>query len=99
MDKYHGGRELSRFEKNSCEDVRLNLHNFGCGEYVDVRCWSKIRPSDEAPSNPTQDGFTLAAERLPDLKRAIDRAIVELGGEAEGETLRFDFSEEVGERR
>ena len=84
MDKFHGGRELTRFEKNSCEDVRLNLHNFGCGRYVDIRCWSKIRPTDDAPSNPTQNGFMLDESLLPELRQAIDRAIVALGGEREG---------------
>lgn len=96
MDKYHGGQELARFEKNSCEDVRLNLHNFGCGRYIDVRCWSKIRPSDDAPSNPTANGFMLAVELMADLRRAVDQAIVELGGESEGKALHFDFSEEAG---
>ena len=93
MDEWHGGRELARFEKNSCEDVRLTMHDFGCGRYVDVRCWSKIRPTDNAPSNPTANGFKLAVDLLPDLRRAIDQAIVELGGKPESETLHFDFSE------
>jgi hypothetical protein len=87
MDKFHGGQELARFEKNSCEDVRLNLHNFGCGRYVDIRCWSKIRPSDNAPSNPTQNGFMLDESLLPDLRRAVDQAIVALRGKAEDKEL------------
>jgi hypothetical protein len=87
MDKWHGGQELARFEKNSCEDVRLTMHNFGVGRYVDIRCWSKIRPTDDAPSNPTANGFMLDVERLPDLRAAIDKAIVALGGEAEDREL------------
>jgi hypothetical protein len=81
MDKWHGGRELARFSKSSCEDVRLTLENFGCGRYVDVRVWSKVRPSDNAPSSPTEHGIVLDADLLPEFRRAIDRAIVALGGD------------------
>lgn len=87
MDKWHGGKELARFEKNSCEDVRLNLHNFGVGRYVDIRCWSKSRPSDNAPSNPTQNGFMLDESLLPELRRCVDQAIVVLGGKLEDREL------------
>ena len=81
MDEWHGGRELARFEKNSCEEVRLVLQNFGVGRTLDIRVWSKIRPTDNAPSTPTTNGFKLGVDLLPDLKRAVDQAIVELGGE------------------
>ena len=81
MDEWHGGRELARFEKNSYEEVRLVLQNFGVGRYLDIRVWSKIRPTDNAPSNPTANGFKLAVDLLPDLRRAIDQAIVALGGD------------------
>lgn len=95
MDKFHGGRELARFSKSSHEEVRLVLQNFGVGRYLDIRIWSVIRPGD-APSTPTANGFMLDVDLLPDLRRAVDAAIVELGGAAEGKALRFDFSEETG---
>jgi hypothetical protein len=81
MDKWHGGRELARFSKNSCEDVRLTLHNWGVGKYLDLRIWAKIRPSDDASSNRTEQGLVLDVDLLPDLRRAIDQAIVALGGD------------------
>lgn len=81
MDKWHGGRELARFSKNSCEDVRINLHNFGVGKYIDVRIWSKIRPTDDVPSTPTANGFALDESLLPDFKRAIDQAVIALDGD------------------
>ena len=40
MDKWLGGQELSRFSKSSCEDVRLTLHNWGVGRYLDM--WLSI---------------------------------------------------------
>ncbi|MCJ7588506.1 MAG: hypothetical protein MUQ00_11505 [Candidatus Aminicenantes bacterium] len=78
MDKWHGGRELARFSKNSSEDVRLTLHNWGVGRYLDIRVWSKIRPTDDLPSNRTEHGLVLGVDLLLDLKWAIDQAIVEL---------------------
>jgi len=81
MDEWHGGRELARFEKNSYEEVRLVLQNFGVGRYLDIRVWSKIRPTDNAPSNPTANGFKLDESLLPDLRRAIDQAIEALGAD------------------
>ena len=95
MEKWTDGRELARFEKNSCEDVRLSLHKWTIGHYLDIRVWTKIRPTDDAPSNPTEQGLVLNIELLPDLRRAIDNAIVELGGEgkpAEAELV-FAFDE------
>jgi hypothetical protein len=81
MNKWLAGRELARFSKSSCEDVRLTLHNWGIGRYLDIRVWSKIRPSDDTPSNRTEQGLVLDVELLPDLRRTIDQAIVALGGE------------------
>jgi hypothetical protein len=98
MDKWHGGRELARFSKNSSEDVRLTLQDFGCGRYVDVRVWAKIRPGDGEASSPTEHGLVLDVDLLPDLRRAIDQAIVALEGKSASETLCFDFNEETGEK-
>ena len=81
MDEWHGGRELARFEKNSGEDIRLTLQNFGVGRYLDIRVWSKIRPTDNAPSSPTANGFKLGVDLLPDLRRAVDQAIEALGAD------------------
>lgn len=83
MDKWHGGRELSRFSKSSCEEVRLTLHNWGVGRYLDIRVWSGIRPGD-LPSSRTENGLVLDVDLLPDFRRAIDQAVVALGGDAEG---------------
>jgi hypothetical protein len=80
MDKWLDGQELARFEKNASEDMRLTLHKWTIGQYVDIRVWTKIRPSDDSPSNPTERGFVLDVDLLPDLRRALDKAIVALGG-------------------
>jgi len=81
MDKWHGGRELARFSKNSAEEVRLTLHDWGVGQYLDLRVFAKIRPSDDVPSNRTEAGLVLDVGLLPELRRAIDRAILALGGQ------------------
>lgn len=80
MNKLMGGRELARFEKNSGEDVRLTLQDFGCGRYLDIRVWSKVRPTDGTPSSPTEHGIVLDVELLPEFRRAIFRAMSEING-------------------
>jgi hypothetical protein len=82
MDKWLDGQELARFSKNACEDVRLTFHKLGTGQNVDIRVWAKIRPSDDAPSIQTSLSLALDVKLLPDLRRAIDKAIVALDGEA-----------------
>ena len=84
MDKWVDGVELARFEKSLAEDVRLSRHKWTVGEYVDIRVWSKVRPGDSMALVPTESGLCLAADLLPDLRAAIDRAIVALGGDVEG---------------
>ena len=88
MNKLLGGRELARFQKNSGEDVRLTLQDFGVGRYLDIRVWAKVRPSDGTPSSPTEHGFALDVDLLPDLRRAIFRAMSELGGPWAGQEAR-----------
>lgn len=56
MNKLMDGTVLASFEKSSCEDVRLMLRKRGTGQYLDIRVWSKIRPTDDAPSKPTERG-------------------------------------------
>jgi hypothetical protein len=82
MDKWHEGEELARFSKSSGEDVCLRVHKFTIGRYLDIRIWTKIGIGDGVPSNPTDRGLMLDVDLLPDLRAAIDKAIVALGGDA-----------------
>jgi hypothetical protein len=88
MNKLLGGRLLGRFSKSSNEEVRLTLHSWGVGETADVRIWTKVRPSDGTPSQPTELGFSIDVDLLPDLKRVIDTAIVALSGPEAGQDAR-----------
>jgi len=96
MDKFHGGQELSRFTKNSCEEIRLVLLNFGVGRYVDFRIWSRIRPGDSMPTQPTEHGFALDEALLLDLRTAIDRALAVLNGPEAGQDARPQTSGHEG---
>jgi len=97
MDKWHGGRELARFTKNSNEDVRLTLHNWGVGRYLDIRVWSKVRPTDETPSSPTEAGLVLDIDLLPEFRRAIFRAMSEINGPWAGQDARPQASGHEGQ--
>jgi len=88
MNKLLGGRELAKFSKSSCEEVRLTLQDFGVGRYLDIRVWAKVRPTDESPSGPTEHGFVLDVDLLPDLRRCINQAIIALGGPRVGQDER-----------
>ena len=81
MDKWTDGQELARFAKSLAEDVRLSRYKWAVGEYVGVRVWSKVRPGDIVALVPTENGLCLAVDLLPDLRAAIDKAIVALGGD------------------
>jgi len=98
MDKWTDGRELASFEKNSNEEVRLTLHEQTIGRCLEIRTWTKARSTDGLPSDPTDRGIVLDVELLPDLRRAIDQAIVEVGGEevpvVVEPVFRFDFDED-----
>ena len=76
-------RLVSEFEKNSAEVVKVHLQTWKQGRYVDIRIWAALRPGDAAGEHPTKKGLTLAVELLPELRKAIDKALaeVEFGGE------------------
>jgi len=75
VNRLMGGRLLAKFAKNSNEEFQINLHDHGVGKYIDIRIWSKVRPTDSRPSWPTNDGFMLDVELLIDLLNSLDKAI------------------------
>ncbi len=74
---------VAEFQKNTAETVRIHLQKWGQGVYCDIRVWTALRPGDAAGEQPTKKGVTLNVELLPELRKAIDRAIAELEFNAE----------------
>lgn len=83
------GKLVTEFAKNTAETVKVHLQKWGQGVYCDIRVWATPAPGDLPGLHPTKKGITLAAELLPELRKAIDRAIAE---------LEFGEIEEVRER-
>ena len=76
---------LAEFRKNATEVVRLHLHSFFLGAFVDVQIWRAERLGGKAvDAHPTREGLFLAAELLPKLRQAVEKAIaMALSGEKE----------------
>ncbi len=58
-------------EKNSTQDVRVQLSKYHGRHYVDVRVFVVI---DAVKRGPTRKGVTLAVEKLPDLIAGLQAA-------------------------
>jgi Transcriptional Coactivator p15 (PC4) len=73
-------RTVYRFEKNTREQVRATLTEFGGHPVADLRVW--VGASDGEPQA-TRKGLTLRVEQLPELIKAVEALIqAEAGKEA-----------------
>jgi len=83
---------IDQFEKNSVEKVKVHLEEWKGKTYVDIRIWFSEKAGENGAERPTHKGITLNAELLPELRKAIDKALVmfELG---EGKELKLELEE------
>jgi hypothetical protein len=72
------GKLVAEFAKNSAETIKIHLQKWGRGVYCDIRVWMTPASGDMSSLQPTRKGITLAVALLPELRKAIDRAIAEL---------------------
>lgn len=63
--------------KNSREEVRVSLDEFGGHQLVDVRVYADFNTGPVETRGPTKKGVALAVERLPDLIAALEAARTE----------------------
>ena len=80
-------RLLARFDKNVAEEIQIRATKWKTETYIDIRVWFKAEPGDDGDIRPTTKGLRFNAELLPDLRRAIDEAIREIGGDLEAEVV------------
>ena len=69
---------IAQFRKNSAELVRIHLRRSLLGRFVDLRVWASERPGGGGDEQPTARGFTLHVELLPELRKAVDKALVRI---------------------
>jgi hypothetical protein len=68
-------RHIATIEKNSAEELHVDLHEWKAETYVDIRVWYRGEPGADGDVQPTKKGLRFNAELLPDLRSAIDAAI------------------------
>jgi len=68
-------KEIAKIDKNSQEELIIQLTNFKGYDLIDLRLWTKPLPSEEgAKSKPTKKGVTLKACLIPELMEALRKA-------------------------
>ena len=65
--------EIAKFEKNSFEEVRVDISEWKSQKYVNIRVWTNPRYEKEGESRPTKKGITLNVELLPKLLEALKK--------------------------
>ena len=68
---------IDTFKKNDVEEVRIQLQEYKGYDLVDIRVW--FTAADGQEPRPTRKGITLKTELLPDLERAVKKAVKEAG--------------------
>ena len=68
-------KEIRTIEKNSSEDIRVQLTNFKGHDLVDVRIWTRPGPgeTDEKPK-PTKKGICVSPRLIPEIIDALHAA-------------------------
>jgi hypothetical protein len=67
-----GGVVIADLAKGRAEVVRVQLRTYQGRRYVDVRTYFWDERGSEETLRPTRKGVSLAAERLPELRGALD---------------------------
>lgn len=67
--------KVHQFTKNAVESVEVHLLPGRFGKQADIRIWKLGRPAEDGSQEPTERGFSLSVELLPQLKAAVDKAI------------------------
>jgi len=65
---------IDQFDKNSIENIRINLQEWKGEKYIDMRVW--IRPDTEEGGQDiaTKKGLTLNVALIPELIEALQKA-------------------------
>lgn len=69
---------IGQIEKNQFEVIRVSLGWYKGKNYVHIRAWSRGEGlANTEVLQPTKKGVCLNVELLPELKKLIDKALVE----------------------
>ena len=73
-------RLIAEFDKNSVEKIKVHLQRWKNSSYVDIRVYFL---DGEKMEQPTKKGLCLSAELLPELRRAIEKAMLAVDEEGD----------------
>ena len=65
---------IKRIDKNSLEEIIIQLTNFRGKDLIDVRVWVKPLPHEKGESKPTKKGVSLRIDAISDLIEALKEA-------------------------
>ena len=69
---------ISKFEKNSMEEIRVELSEYKGQTYLNIRAWIE---NDNNEFVPTKKGLTINVELFPELLEALKKAEMCLNGQ------------------
>ena len=59
------------FPRMQGEEIQINLQKYKDKYYIDLRLW--YQPKNESVLRPTKKGIFVAVEKLPELRKGLDR--------------------------
>lgn len=65
---------IKKIDKNSLEEVIIQLTNFKGKDLIDIRVWTKPLPTEEGASKPSKKGVCLSISAIPDLVEGLKEA-------------------------
>jgi len=73
-------RLIAEFQKNSVEKIKVQLQRWKNQNYIDIRVYFI---DQEKAETPTKKGICLSAELLPELRLAIEKAMLAVDEEGD----------------
>ena len=60
--------------------LKIHLNEWRSQTYADIRVWYSEKPGENGAERPSKKGFCINAELLPELRKAVEKAILALDG-------------------
>lgn len=72
---------IAKIEKNSAQEIQINLAEFKGQAYIDIRLWEKGLPSEPGGESPTKKGICFHCELIDDIIDSLHKAKAALKSE------------------
>jgi len=68
---------IHEFQKNALEKIRVSTEEFKGKEFLDIRVYYDASSGKQSDWKPSKKGIALSFDKLPELKKGIDKAFKE----------------------